>query len=118
MSLDRAGWAALAAGTCLMIAPLLGIGPTFKPDVAFKDSTLAGWHVLGPGDWKAQNGEITGKIRADGQGAWLVLDHSYQDAAFYASFRCAEDCKTGVLLRAEKTSEGMKGIFVSLSSQE
>lgn len=45
-----------------------------------------------------------------------MLERSYQDVGLYASFRCAvAGCKTGVLLRAEKTPDGMKGVFVSLS---
>jgi hypothetical protein len=109
---------ASAAIALFTLAPLYGVGPTFKPDASFRGSALGSWHVLGPGDWKASNGEITGTLRAGGQGAWLVLDHSYQDSAFYASFLCPASCKTGILLRAEKTPQGMKGIFVSLNSQE
>jgi hypothetical protein len=119
MSLDRVRLSiALGIPAVLLIAPLFGVGPTFKPDATFKGSALTGWHALGPGDWKAQNGEITGAPKPGGAGSWLVLGHSYQDAAFYASFRCAEGCKTGVLLRAEKTPQGMKGIFVSLNTAE
>ena len=110
--------AASAAMAMFTLAPLFGVGPTFKPDATFRGSTLASWHVLGPGDWKASNGEITGTSRAGGQGSWLVLDRSYQDGAFYASFLCPAGCKTGVLLRAEKTPQGMKGIFASLNAQE
>jgi hypothetical protein len=119
MSSKRALFIGAAAAAALFtLAPLFGIGPTFKPDATFTGSALAGWHALGPGDWKANHGEITGTLRAGGQGAWLVLDHSYQDAAFYVSFLCPEGCKTGVLLRAERTPQGMKGIFVSLNTRE
>ena len=44
-----------------------------------------------------------------------MLDSSYQDIGFFASFRCAGNCRTGVLLRAQKTETGMKGIYVSLT---
>lgn len=119
MCLDRVRVVAgLSVLMLAAIAPLSGVGPTFKPDATFKGSSLTGWHVLGPGDWKAQNGEITGTPQAGGAGSWLVLNHSYQDAAIFAAFRCAEGCKTGILLRAEKTPQGMKGIFVSLNTQE
>jgi hypothetical protein len=102
--------ATLAAG-----ARLSGTGPSFHPDYSFQGSALAGWHSLGDASWKANNGEITGTPKLAG-GGWLVLDHSYQDVGFYASFKCAAGCKTGLLLRAEKTAEGgMKGVFVSLS---
>ncbi|MEO8735270.1 MAG: FG-GAP-like repeat-containing protein [Edaphobacter sp.] len=90
--------------------------PTFHPDVVFKGSSLGGWHTLGQATWKASDGEITGSAK-DG-GGWLVLDHSFQDAAFYTSLRCPSGCKAGLLLRAEKTSGGMKGIFVSLAEGE
>ena len=119
MTVDRVCRAAATlAVASLLVAPLPGAGPSFKPQVTFKGSSLAGWHVLGPGDWKAGNGEITGRVKPGAQGSWLMLDRSYQDAAFYASFRCLEGCKTGVLLRAEKIPDGTKGIFVSLSREE
>jgi Domain of Unknown Function (DUF1080)/FG-GAP-like repeat len=108
--------APLAAGLP-MLSPLLGVGPSFKPDVVVKGSALTGWHTLGAASWKAQDGEITGSA-VSGQGGWLVLDRSFQDAAFYCSFRCGDGCRTGILMRAEKTPQGMKGIFASLNSEE
>jgi hypothetical protein len=108
--------AAATAATLLLLAPLFGVGPSFKPDATVEGSSLHGWHVLGQADWKMQNGEITGIAKPGGRGGWLMLDHSYQDVAFNASFRCPEACKTGVLLRAEKTPQGIKGIFVSLTA--
>jgi hypothetical protein len=47
-----------------------------------------------------------------------VLDHSYQDIGLYTQFRCTGACETGVLLRAEKTPTGMKGIYVALSDPD
>jgi hypothetical protein len=86
----------------------------FVPDVVFKGSSLTGWRVLGQADWRATDGEIQGTPRTGG--GWLILDRSYQDVGVFASFRCAAGCKTGVLLRAEKTPDGgMKGVFVSLT---
>src|SRR5580700_10002248 len=97
-----------AAGMALLVSAGFAIVPTvFVPDATFKGSSLNGWHVLGAADWTAQNGELVGKAK-QGAGGWLVLDKSYQDVCFFASFRCAEGCKTGVLLRAEKTPSGMK----------
>src|SRR5215469_10006220 len=105
--------AAAMAATLFLLAPLFGVGPSFKPDATVEGSNLKGWHVLGQADWKMQNGEITGMVKPGGHGGWLMLDHSYQDVAFNASFRCPETCKAGVLLRAEKTPQGIKGVFVS-----
>ncbi len=87
-------------------------GPSFVPDAKFAGSTLAGWHTLGQADWSAENGELIGKATAGG--GWLVLDHSYQDTAFYAAFRCTGACDTGVLLRMTKTANGMTGTYLSI----
>ncbi len=106
----------MMAATVVLLVPLFGVSPSFKPDATVKGSSLTGWHVLGQTDWKLQNGEITGTVKPGGKGGWLVLDRSYQDVALNAVFRCAEGCRTGVLLRAEKTPQGMKGIFVSLAA--
>jgi hypothetical protein len=97
----------------IAIVPLAGIRSTFVPDWTFKGNTLAGWHVLGAADWKAADGELIGTPKSP-DGGWLVLDKSFQDVEFGADFKCVGACKTGVLLRAEKTPTGMKGVFLSL----
>jgi len=108
---------ALAAGA--IAAPLFVIAafaahPTvFIPDWTFQGSSLAGWHALGDADWSAQNGELVGKPKTDG-GGWLVLDKSYQDVGVFASFRSTGGAKAGILLRAEKTPSGIKGVFMAL----
>ncbi len=86
----------------------------FVPDVTFKGSALTGWHELGQADWRANNGEIFGTPKSE-SGGWLVLDRGYQDVQLFAAFRCTGACKAGVLLRAEKTADGMKGVYVSLT---
>src|SRR5689334_8691130 len=114
--LHKPGLVATSAILSWIALPLLQASATFIPDTTFKGSTLAGWHVLGQAEWKAQNGELAGTVK-QGDG-WLVLDKSYQDVGFYASFQCRGGCKTGVLLRAEKTAEGLKGVFVSITGTE
>jgi len=104
-----------AAIAVLWLVRVFAEGPSFIPDATFKGTSLTGWHVLGQADWHAQNGEIVGTPKPGGSGGWLVLDRSYQDLGFYANLRSSGACRTGVLLRAEKTAEGMKGIYVSLS---
>src|SRR4051794_31029967 len=106
---------AAAAGLLLVLGfgASFGAGPTFAPDASFKGSSLVGWHTLGQAEWRAHDGELIGAAK-NGPG-WLLLDRSYQDAALFAHFQCTGECKTGVLLRAEKTADGMKGIFVSLN---
>ncbi|HTP33486.1 MAG TPA: FG-GAP-like repeat-containing protein [Candidatus Acidoferrales bacterium] len=89
----------------------------FIPDYAFKGSSLAGWHTLGPATWRAENGEIRATPQSP-EGGWLVLDKGYQDVKFYSEFQGAEKCEAGVLLRAEKTKEGgWKGVYISLSGE-
>ena len=103
---------AIAAG--FLSAPGFA-GLTFLPDSTFTGSSLAGWHTLGQADWRAQNGELIGTVKPNGGGGWLMLDRSYQDVGFHALFRCIGGCNAGVLIRAEKTPDGMKGIYVSLN---
>ena len=111
---DKRVYAIAAVAGLLLLVPVFGVGPTFAPDATFKGSSLAGWHVMGQADWQAQRGELIGTAKPGSAGGWLVLDRSYQDTGFYASFRCAAGCRTGVLFRAEKTPQGMKGIYLSL----
>src|SRR5258708_643322 len=99
-----------------IFAAIFAASQNFLPDAVFKGSSLTGWHKLGQAAWRAENGEIIGTLKESG--GWLVLDKGYQDIAFYASLRCTGACKTGVLLRAEKTADGMKGIYVSLAEGE
>jgi hypothetical protein len=110
---DRVGFFAVAVAALLVVSLPSAASRNFLPDVVFKGSSLAGWHPLGRAEWRAENGEIVGIPKP---GGWLMLDRSYQDVAFFASFRCAPGCRAGVLLRAEKTADGgLKGIFVSLT---
>jgi hypothetical protein len=97
--------------------PLAGTRSTFVPDWTFTGSTLAGWHVLGAAEWKAIDGELVGTPSAP-DGGWLILDKSFQDVEFGADFKCVGACRTGVLLRAEKTPTGMKGVYLSLNDGE
>lgn len=85
-------------------------GPiAFSPDVLYKGGNLNGWTSLGTAQWSAAAGEVTAK----GAG-WTFLDKPLQDAGFFTSFKCTGPCDAGVLLRAEKTAQGWKGIYLSL----
>ena len=106
---------ALIAGAAW--APVLGVGPSFRPDTRFTGSSLAGWNTVGEATWRAENGEIIGTPKAPA-GGWLMLNRSFQDVGFYARFRCTDGCKAGILFRAEKTPEGMKGVYLSLTDGE
>lgn len=103
----------LLVGAAALSVPLSGTRKTFVPDWTFKGSALTGFQTVGQAQWSAVNGELVGKPTSP-DGGWLMLDKSFQDVQFGADFRCADGCKTGVLLRAQKTDTGMKGVFVSL----
>ena len=109
--------ALVATLAALLTVPVAGTRSTFVPDWTFKGSTLTGWHVVGAADWKAVDGELVGTPKS-ADGGWLVLDKSFQDVEFGADFKCVGECRTGVLLRAEKTATGMKGVFLSLDDGE
>jgi Domain of Unknown Function (DUF1080)/FG-GAP-like repeat len=106
----------LAAAGAFLAATVAVAAQYYVPDYTFQGSTLAGWHTLGQADWRAENGELIGTPKTGSDaGGWLVLDKSYQDVQVSAAFRCAAACKAGILLRAQKTPDGMKGFLVSLS---
>lgn len=85
----------------------------FVPDTTFRGAALTGTRTLGAAAWAARDGEITGTAGAPG-GGWLVFDRAYQDAQFFARFRCAAPCDAGVLFRLQQTADGWSGVFVSL----
>lgn len=87
----------------------------FVPDYQFTGSSLTGWHKMGNAEWRADKGEIAAKPESEA-GGWLVLDRNYQDIQFITDFRCDGACKAGVLLRAEKSGDTMKGVYVSLTA--
>ena len=99
-----------------LLSAIFAVTHDFTPDFAFRGSSLTGWHTLGHANWRAENGEITGKPET-ADGGWLVLDKGYQDVKLYTEFRCAEGCDAGVLFRMEKAPDGWKGTYVSLSGE-
>ena len=115
---DRFRALVVAGAAALVVPALIGAAATrnFVPDLVFTGSTLTGWKPFGSAAWRAQNGEIIGVPNG---GGWLVADRAYQDVAFSASFRCADGCAAGVLLRAERTQDGgLKGIYASLVADD
>ena len=88
-----------------LLSAIFAVTHDFTPDFAFRGSSLTGWHTLGHANWRAENGEITGRPET-ADGGWLVLDKGYQDVKLYAEFRCADNCDAGVLARMEKVADG------------
>ena len=98
--LHVSGWASI----CMLGSAICAAG---------QNADLAGWHKLGAAAWRAENGVIVGTPEQE-SGGWLVLDRGYQDVQVSASFQCSGAARSGILLRAEKTADGMKGVYLSL----
>src|SRR5262245_52283803 len=107
--------AALALAIATMAATLTA--QHYRTDKRYAPASLTGWHVLGDAAWRVENGEYVGTPRG-ANGGWLVLDQSLQDTGLFAHFKCTGGCKSGVLLRAEKTSSGFKGVYVALTGED
>jgi Domain of Unknown Function (DUF1080)/FG-GAP-like repeat len=108
---------ALTIVATTLAVPLAGGPRNFLPDWTFTGSALTGFHPVGQADWRAENGEIVGTPKT-AAGGWLLLPQSYQDVQFAATFRCRGACTAGVVLRAEKTADAMKGVYISLMGGE
>ncbi len=109
--------AALCFGQTAPPTLKLGAGLTFIPDYTFKDASLKGWRTLGGADWKAEKGEITATA-TPGNAGWLMLDKGYQDIAVHFAFKCDANTEIGLLLRAEKTADGYKGLLLAIKNGE
>ena len=93
-----------------------GTGLSFVPDFTFKGSSLTGWNSIGGANWRAENGEIIGS--ASSAGGWLVSNKSFQDVIFNTLFKITGNTEAGILLRAEESAEGIKGILISVKDGE
>jgi hypothetical protein len=99
-----------------LVCAVSAAGPTFRPDAVFSGSSLSGWTPLGAATFRAVNGEIVGS--ASSGGGWLFLEKSFQDVGLFTNVTCTGACRAGILLRAERTADGFKGVFVSLGENE
>jgi len=104
----------LAALTAALSTPASAQPYSFVPDWTFEGSTLSGWNAVGQADWVATNGELLGTPRSPA-GGWLMLDRVLQDVEVGFDFRVSPGSQVGLLLRAERTPEGYKGVYVSLT---
>ncbi|HEX4263233.1 MAG TPA: family 16 glycoside hydrolase, partial [Verrucomicrobiae bacterium] len=91
---------------------------TFKPDYTLGSSGLNEWKKIGAGDWRAQNDDIVGRPGSDGACGLLMSERSFQDVAVNTQFKCAAGAEIGFVFRLEKTSDGWKGVLVSLKDGE
>jgi hypothetical protein len=87
---------------------------TFAPDWTFKGDALAGMQQIGQAKWTVEAGEIVATPGSP-DGGWLLLPGGYQDVEVAGDFKCAGECKVGVMLRSEKSPDGMKGLYSVLA---
>lgn len=87
---------------------------SFIPDWTFQGSSVSALNTIGQAEWRAADGEIVASARTPA-GGWLMLDRGLQDVEVGFDFRAAPGAEVGVLLRAERTQDGYKGIYVSLT---
>jgi hypothetical protein len=107
----------IAAAVSVLLSAMFAATHDFIPDFTFRGFSLAGWHELGHANWRAENGEIIAMPQSP-DGGWLMLDRSYQDVEFSTEVRCAGICDAGILLRAEKMSDGgWKGVYIALTGE-
>jgi hypothetical protein len=107
----------LCATAALSLAAAVVSAQNYVPDMPYRATTMAGVRMVGDATWRAEKGEYVGVPKSPA-GGWLVLDRSLQDVGMFGEFRCTGGCRTGVLLRAESTPNGMKGVYVSLIGDE
>ncbi|SEW53967.1 FG-GAP-like repeat-containing protein [Chitinophaga arvensicola] len=96
-------------------AQTLPRGLSFEPDYRFTGTGMKGWTSQGNASWVSRNGDITATAKP-GKSGWVLLDSSYQDVGFHALFKAAPGTEAGFLFRAEKTDNGIQGIFVSIKN--
>jgi hypothetical protein len=101
--------------TCVAaMASMPHANKNFSPDWTFAGSSLADAEQLGAAKWTARNGEVIGTPSSP-DGGWLMFSNPVQDVQMATSFECAAGCQAGLVLRLEKTADGFKGVFVSIS---
>ena len=107
----------IVAAAVLALAGVALSAQNYLSDTPYRALSMAGVRVLGDAAWRAEKGEYIGTPKSPA-GGWLVLDRSLQDVGVFGEFRCTGGCRTGILLRAESTATGMKGVYVSLLGDE
>jgi hypothetical protein len=113
---EAAPWWVWAGLTVLLgIAFSLVVSGQIAPINAGRDGTgLAVWQARGSAAWRVEQGHIVAKVLPGGGGGWLWSDRSYQDLGVKFSFRCRGECRTGILLGAEKSGAHTKGLYIAL----
>jgi Domain of Unknown Function (DUF1080)/FG-GAP-like repeat len=113
------------------LSPAMGAGQgnitktsASAPLSLFDGTSLSGWRVQGPAQWRVENGALLGSCDASG-GGWLLTERGFQDFVLRFAFRSTSG-EAGVLLRnaplswsrfshAKDAGERTMGVYVALS---
>ena len=90
----------------LVLAPAAAADKEWRP--LFNGKTLAGWHVIGKGTWKVEDGVLVGRHRrTDGEFGHLVTDATYGDFTVRVVFKSVRG-NSGLYFRIEE--KGFSGV--------
>ena len=96
--------------TLLLAAALLAFTATAAPRSLWNGKTLDGWHVIGKGTWKIEDGAIHGtSVKAEKEFGHLVTDRDYTNFTVRVKYKAVKG-NSGLYFRiAEKGFSGVTG---------
>lgn len=99
-------WLILAALGALFTQPLLVAADGWRP--LWDGKTLAGWHIIGRGEWKIEDSAIHGThLASEKDYGHLVTDHRYRDFTIRLKFKALAG-NSGLYFRIEE--KGFSGV--------
>jgi len=119
----------LAAGFACATALAADHGAAWKP--LFDGKTLAGWHPVGEGEWKVEDGAIVGRANKTKLYGLLVSDRIFGDFTVRFKFKCLSgdsgfyirtliqepEKAHGLQVQVGRTGSGVGGIYESYGRQ-
>lgn len=63
--------------------------------------TMTGWHQIGAGNWRMEDGMFVGQ---NGKAGFLVTNRTYKDFEIHAEFWVSEDANSGIFIRGQDTN--------------
>ena len=89
-----------------LLTPMVVQAENFQP--LWDGRTLNGWHVIGKGEWKIQDGAIHGThFKSEGEFSHLVTDRSYTNFTLRVKYKTIKG-NSGVYFRIEE--KGFSGV--------
>ena len=96
----------LLLATFIFVGSSLHAAGSWKP--LWDGKTLTGWHVIGKGEWRVEDGAIHAThLASDKEYGHLVTDRSYSDFTVRLKFKCVSG-NSGLYFRIEE--KGFSGV--------